>query len=36
LGKFPERTEAAYARLIARKKEKCWIAYVKKPFRKSS
>ncbi|HTH40390.1 MAG TPA: IS91 family transposase [Rhodocyclaceae bacterium] len=35
-GKFPERTEAAYARLIAQVKDKHWIAYVKKPFRKSS
>jgi hypothetical protein len=35
-GKFPERTEAAYARLIAQVKHKQWIAYVKKPFRKSS
>jgi hypothetical protein len=35
-GKFPERTEAGYARLIAQVKHKRWIAYVKKPFRKSS
>ena len=35
-GKFPERTEAAYAGLIAQVKEKRWIAYVKRPFRKSS
>ncbi|WP_306598613.1 IS91 family transposase [Geothrix sp. 21YS21S-2] len=34
-GKFPERTVAAYAQLIAQVKEKRWIAYVKKPFRKS-
>ncbi len=35
-GKFPERTEAAYAQLIAQVKEKRWIAYVKRPFRKSA
>jgi hypothetical protein len=35
-GTFKERTEAAYARLIAQVKEKRWIAYVKRPFRKSS
>jgi len=35
-GKFPERTEAAYAGLIAQVKEKRWLAYVKKPFRKST
>jgi hypothetical protein len=35
-GKFPDRTEADYARLIAQVKHKRWIAYVKKPFRKSS
>jgi hypothetical protein len=35
-GKFKERTEAAYAGLIAQVKEKRWIAYVKMPFRKAS
>ena len=35
-GKFPERTEADYARLIAQVKHKRWITYVKKPFRKST
>ena len=35
-GKFPERTEVAYAQLIAQVKHKRWIAYVKKPFRKST
>jgi len=35
-GKFPERSESAYAQLIAQVKKKQWIAYVKKPFRKST
>ena len=35
-GGFPELEEVDYARLIAQVKHKRWIAYVKKPFRKSS